>query len=59
MGSFWEKLDGHKTKLGNSLLLLATNMPPGKAQTYVLVAGSLLTGVGVADIFKKVILGKK
>jgi len=59
MGKLWERLDGHKTKLGNSLLLLATQMPPGNAQLGFFVVGSLLTGVGVADVLKKVILGER
>lgn len=58
MNKLWERFDGHKTKLGNSLLLIATQLPPSNAQTGLFVLGSLLTGVGIADIIKKVILGK-
>ncbi len=57
--SLWKRLDGHKTKLGNSLLLLAAQLPPSNAQLGIFVVGSLLTGVGVLDIVKKVILGEK
>lgn len=54
-----QRLEGHKTKLGNSLVLLSMQMPPGKAQTYTFAIGSVLSGVGIADVMMKILFGKK
>lgn len=58
MSKFWERLDGHKTKLGNTLLIVASQLLPGKLQATLFALGSALTGVGVLDALKKIIVGK-
>lgn len=54
MGSkIWKMLDGSKTAIGNTLLIVGSNLKDGWPKTLIFVAGSLLTGVGLSNKFIK------
>lgn len=49
----WELLDGSKTVIGNTLLIIGSYMRDGMGKAVVVALGGILTGVGVSHKLTK------
>jgi len=49
----WELLDGSKTIIGNTLLIIGGYMRDGMGKAVVVAIGSALTGVGLSHKYVK------